>query len=121
MAGYTWLVVAHLITTSGKTTTVCLMKNITGIPCPSCGSTRSLASIFEGKFYQALNFNPIGYIIFFALIILPIWIFLDLFQKKDSLWQFYLKAEITLKRKIIAIPLIILFLINWVWNIYKNI
>ena len=121
LAGYSWLGISHMITQSGNTKTVCIMKNLTGIPCPSCGSTRSVASIFKGNLQQAILLNPLGYVIFFALLILPVWIIMDLYRKNDSLWQFYQKAEITLRRKIIAIPLIILVIINWIWNIYKNV
>lgn len=97
------------------------MKNLTGIPCPSCGATRSVDSIFTGNLYQALLFNPLGYVIFLALLILPFWITLDIVQKNDSLWDFYKKTELVLRRKIVAIPLITLVIINWIWNIYKNV
>ena len=60
------------------------MKNLTRIPCPSCGSTRSVASIFEGNFREAILLNPLGYVIFFSLLILPIWIIMDLYKKNDS-------------------------------------
>lgn len=35
-------------------------------PCPTCGTTRSVASILSGNFAQAWKLNPIGYIVVLA-------------------------------------------------------
>ena len=48
---------------------VCPIRLTTGIPCPACGTTRSIAAITEGNFDDALRFNPLGFaVIFFALL-----------------------------------------------------
>lgn len=39
---------------------------MTGVPCPGCGLTRSVASIAHGQFHHALSMHPFGYA-FFAL------------------------------------------------------
>ncbi len=36
-----------------------------GIPCPTCGITRSMWNIFHGNFLTALAFNPLGYLAVF--------------------------------------------------------
>jgi hypothetical protein len=120
-AGYIWLFLNfHRIVTNSMEPGVCLFKRITGIPCPSCGSTRSVLSILKGDFIGALLLNPFGLIILLILILAPLWILYDIVLQKDSLLQVYNRAEIFLRRKWIATPLILLVILNWIWNIYKG-
>ena len=37
----------------------CGLRTLTGIPCPMCGSTRSLAAISHLELTQAMAFNPL--------------------------------------------------------------
>jgi len=50
----------------------------------------------------------------------PIWIAYDLVSRKETLLNFYKKTESYLKQKRIAIPVILLIITNWIWNIYKG-
>lgn len=90
------------------------------MPCPSCGSTRSVMAITQGKIAEALYLNPFGILIALVMLITPIWLLRDVFAKKDSLLQFYQKLEVTLKKKRVALPLIVLVIVNWAWNITKG-
>lgn len=122
IAGYTWLYfVLSNEKSESKQIQVCLIKQFTNIPCPSCGSTRSIILLTKGNFIQALNVNPMGVIIAIIMLISPIWIIGDMITKKKTLFDFYLKAESYLKRPRYAIPLLLLVIINWVWNIAKGI
>lgn len=121
IAGYIWLF--YNITgfnTTNNTVGVCVFKKITTIPCPSCGTTRSIVSLLHGNFLTAIYTNPLGIIVFIIMLILPFWILTDLFTKKTTLFDFYKKTEIWLRKPKIAIPLILLVLINWIWNITKQ-
>ena len=54
VVGYIWLY--YSITsnvTKNKSVEVCLIKHATNIPCPSCGSTRSMISLTKGNFVEA--------------------------------------------------------------------
>ncbi|MDH4403698.1 MAG: DUF2752 domain-containing protein [Flavobacterium sp.] len=104
----------------GDQISVCMIKNATGYPCPSCGTTRAIQSLFKGDFTGSLVYNPFGIILSFGLFILPFWISFDLATKRKSFYEAYNKIEPVLKQKKIAIPLIILVIINWIWNIYKE-
>jgi hypothetical protein len=55
------------------------------------------------------------------MIAAPIWIVYDWIKKSQSLLIFYKKTEVFLSKKTVAIPAIVLVLINWAWNIYKGI
>jgi hypothetical protein len=37
----------------------CVFKGLTGIPCPTCGSTRSVAHLAHGDILSALAMNPL--------------------------------------------------------------
>jgi hypothetical protein len=43
--------------------TICMMRRVTGIPCPTCGMTRSLASLVKGHFSQSLDYHPFGIVV----------------------------------------------------------
>lgn len=121
VAGYIWLY--YSITsnvTENKSVEVCLIKHATNIPCPSCGSTRSIISLTKGNFVEAFDLNPIGYIVAFIMLISPVWIISDLILKNNSLFKCYQIIESHLKKPKYAIPLILLVIINWFWNITKG-
>ncbi|MDO7603162.1 MAG: DUF2752 domain-containing protein [Flavobacteriaceae bacterium] len=122
LAGYVWLyfsVTKNI--TEKKLVEVCIIKHATNIPCPSCGSTRSVISLTKGDFIGALKFNPIGYLVAIIMLIAPIWIIADTIKGTKTLFNFYIKTETYLKRPKIAITLILLVIINWIWNITKEI
>jgi len=123
LAGYIWLYF-NLSTFYSKTTSqigVCLFKRITSIPCPACGTTRSVLSIIQGNLLEAFYWNPFGFLLLTVLIITPIWVVIDAINKKDSLLIFYVAVEKKLQQKLVVIPAIALILINWFWNIHKGV
>lgn len=78
---------------SASTPTVCLFKQVTTIPCPSCGSTRAVMEIVQGHFLLAIYWNPLAIITFAIMAISPFWIVADWITKKK------LYTEHTLKQK----------------------
>lgn len=121
MAGYVWLY--YSLTQNyvlEKPIDVCLIKYFTNIPCPSCGSTRSILSLIKGEFNEAYNTNPLGFLIALNMILIPLWISIDIITKKSTLLYIYQKIENYLKRPPIAFTLIIIVIVNWVWNITKG-
>lgn len=98
----------------------CLIKQLTNTPCPSCGSSRSINLIIKGAFFEAIKTNPLGYIILVILIVSPIWIIIDVITKNEKFYLFYKNIETTLKKKKYALPLILIVIFNWIWNISKG-
>lgn len=98
----------------------CMFKTVAGVPCPSCGSTRSVISLMQGDIVQAVLWNPIGLIFLISMALFPLWIAYDLFNKKRSLFVAYRKAELFFSKKRFAIPAVVMLLANWMWNIYKG-
>jgi hypothetical protein len=65
--------------------------------------------------------NPFGCIVALALLILPVWIVTDFVARKDTLARSFLWTENKIKtKKAIYIPLVALALLNWGWNILKE-
>ena len=117
-AGYAWVAFAYF---QGVTedTGFCLFRTVTGLPCPSCGSTRSVVSILHGDVAGSVHWNLLGYLVLSAMILLPAWIVSDLVSRKDTLYRAFLKAEAILRMKSVAIPAVLILVANWVWNIFK--
>jgi hypothetical protein len=122
LLGYFWLIIniykLEFLNISEQT--VCPIKHLTTVPCPSCGSTRAVLELIKGGFTNSLYLNPFGIIIGLIMLICPIWILLDLALKKNSFMVFYQFSEHVLQRKNIAFICISLVLANWIWNINKG-
>lgn len=120
IAGYIWLFIGLSQQHAQSKTEACFIKKITNIPCPSCGSTRSILSLIQGNFMEAFYINPMGFLIAFILLLCPIWIVLDVITKRNTFFNFYQRVETEIKRPQLAIPLVIIVIINWIWNITKG-
>lgn len=123
LVGYGWVVLVSQLKPEEVATTydVCLIRHFAHIPCPSCGSTRSVIALIQGDLAGGLYWNPLGFVIFGILVVSPFWIVYDILLRKDTCYHFFLQSEKNLRRKIIAIPAIVLLLINWIWNIWKGV
>ena len=116
-AGYIWIYYG-LNTINKHSFKGCLIKQLTDIPCPSCGSTRSISLILNGDFFEALKMNPFGYLIAFIMTISPIWIIIDIITKNETFYIFYKNTETWLKKRKYVLAVIVIF--NWIWNITKG-
>ena len=97
--------------------TVCIFKNVTGLPCPACGSTRATLLLFHGEFLESILINPFGIITNILILCSIIWLIIDIVKGKETYFPF-LKKDWNWKIKTI---LLIIIMINWIWNIKKGI
>lgn len=118
-AGYVYLFY-HLFNSEESTVSLCPIKNVTGYPCPSCGSTRAVLLLLKGEFVQSLWLNPFGIIVAGIMAVFPVWILTDIVLKKESFLNAYKKAETIIRKPGLAIILILFVVLNWIWNLYKN-
>ena len=98
----------------------CPFKKITGIACPSCGTTRSIVHILNGKVRSGLLTNPLGLVALLTMFFVSGLLSYDFLTKQKSLLYLFAKAELLLQRKYVAIPCLILVALNWVWGIIKG-
>lgn len=57
----------------------CLIKAVTGLPCPGCGSSRALELLLHGCLWQSLCTNPLGLLLLLAAITSSFWERIDIF------------------------------------------
>jgi len=53
-------VIVWLATLGPGETTICLLRHWTGVPCPGCGVTRSIAALLHGGLGEALTLHPLA-------------------------------------------------------------
>ena len=91
---------------------LCMFRNITGLPCPFCGTTRSVGNILLGNFNDALNLNPLGYFSLAFLLVL----FISPSTIKGS--SFYLaKKWWTLSQRNQILLTVSLLATTWIFNL----
>ncbi|MDG2990304.1 DUF2752 domain-containing protein [Candidatus Synechococcus calcipolaris G9] len=60
----------------------CPMLNLTGIPCPGCGMTRSFMAMVRGEVDQAISFHLFGPALLTTFLGLAIFLAIELYQGK---------------------------------------
>ena len=97
--------------------TICIFHNITGYPCPGCGTVRGLKYFFHLDFYNALMMNPLAVIIGVYMVVCLVWTSIDLARGSDS---FDRKTKFK-PNWIFIVVAIVLMAANWWWNIQKGV
>lgn len=99
---------------------VCVLKETTNIPCPACGTTRSVLFLLKGEIIQSFFTNPLGILAILGMFSVNIILVYDLFFKEKKLYDFYIKFDEKMKNPYLFLPLTLLFLLNWIWNVLKG-
>jgi len=68
---------------SHGTGSICLIYNTTGIPCPTCGMTRSYLALIQGNLSQAILYHPLFFLV-------PVLFYAFLFQKKKLMYGLFI-------------------------------
>lgn len=94
----------------------CVFKSLTGVPCPGCGTIRSLQLLLKGDVVQSVMVNPLGVILSCVALLSFVWLICDAVRNTDSLYRFFHKPW-----PAATIVVAALFTVaNWVWNILKG-
>jgi len=96
---------------------ICIFKNLTHYPCPGCGTTRGIRYLFHGYFEKALLMNPLSYLTVLFAIATPFLIIKDLI-KKETKYLNIIKLKIP---NYMIVIVILLTILNWIWNLYKGV
>jgi len=90
----------------------CLFLRLTGIPCPSCGLTTSVAHAARLHFYQSVVTQPFGLIVFISAVVgIPLSIY---FIHRRVPWS---KLNRFRGRNLMIYLLIALFILSWLYKI----
>ena len=114
-----WVAVTGLIawvvlTMMGFQFIVCPFKRLTGVPCPACGTTRTLEALLHGDLTHAMTLNPINLFFCLAIAILVFVLMIKNSGMSISFHQDLKRLESFLRKPTIYIPLIAVVLFNWV-------
>jgi len=100
---------------------LCFVKNVFNVACPSCGISRGLLLLVSGEFEAAFLMNPLSYLLGLSLVILPIWLSWDTLRRQNSLWKSYQLMVKLIETKKVAIICTAVIGLNWIWTISKGI
>lgn len=79
-----------------------------------------MAHILKGDFRESLQVNPLGAIAAVFLGVMPFWLAFDFLTGRETVLTAYSRIEGLLGRQVVWMPLALLLLINWLWNIHKG-
>jgi hypothetical protein len=108
-------------TADGRFKTFCLIKNISGYPCPSCGTTRAASHLLHGNMQQAALTNPLVFVSLPLATGALLLLLSDLFSgRKDFERALERFNKFFYNKTWLWLILILFILINWSWNVQKG-
>jgi hypothetical protein len=117
VSGILWIVLnaAGLISFSP-----CPFHLITGWACPSCGTTRAIMALIHGNIAGSLLINPIAIVVCLLLLCFGLCWTWDLLTGRNTRVRIIERFGLLIQRRRVALPLVVLVLANWIWNISKG-
>lgn len=94
----------------------CRLRELTGIPCPTCGSSRLVESLLSGRVLEAAAMNPI---IFAGLTAVVLWAAISAVRWVFGLptWHLVLTRR---ERRVLVVVLIAGVLASWAYIIWRD-
>jgi hypothetical protein len=94
----------------------CAWNDWTGIPCPTCGSTRLVRSLSAGRWLEAFAWNPA---IFVALAGVTLWAIASAVRRMFG-WPVWRPVLTAAERLGLGIVVAVGILANWAWLILRG-
>lgn len=117
IGAYLTLILMDYSTDHQHNYTLCIFKNITGIPCPGCGMGRGTLSLLKGNIAEAFSYNiiciPFTICVFFA----TLWLIYDLINGVDTFFKTINKPI----KPLYLLPFFIITAISWTINIIRGV
>jgi hypothetical protein len=85
---------------------ICHFHTLTGVPCPTCGSTRLVEALLRGELLAAFGWNPL---VFVGLSLVALWAVASVLVRVTGLpsWRLRLTPRETLFVRLLAIVVIL--------------
>lgn len=99
----------------------CVFKSATGYACAGCGISRAISLAFSGEFLASLQTNPMGIFLLLIAVFCFSLLISDTFTSQKNLYKVYLWFNRKLKNFWVIFFFVLLFVVNWAWNIIKGI
>jgi Protein of unknown function (DUF2752) len=90
----------------------CPFFAVTGLPCLTCGATRSVLAFLHGDFLSALRWNPLVFVAFCALVVFDLYAFIVVAARMPRLRIVEWTGAEKNAARIVVISLLAL---NWVY------
>ena len=96
----------------------CIFHELTGLPCATCGMTRSAIQFFHGHFLAACRWNPLVFAVLCGVTAFVIYAFFALVTRAPRLRVVFREKE----KKYARIILMTAFALNWMYLLshYRN-
>lgn len=92
----------------------CIFHSLTGVPCVTCGATRSAWQFLQGHFWAALLFNPLAFLAYCGVLVFDFYALIILIGRRPRLrLEPLTQAEKSLARYLV----IALLAANWIYLI----
>ena len=95
----------------------CWFRQMTGIPCPTCGATRSILSLVRGNIRGAISHNPLAFICYFATLFLDLYSAFVLLFRLPRLRVAGLPAEV---KKRLFVFVCVAVASNWIYLVANH-
>lgn len=91
----------------------CPLRDITGLPCPTCGGTHTAISLTRGHLLDALKTNPLVTV---GLVLFGLWVLVGLLATVFPGMRRDLELKPVEKRTARYLA-VLLFILAWIWQI----
>lgn len=95
--------------------TICVVKNLFGIPCPGCGLTRAFLFLGHGDIHGALRLNINSLLIFSAIVFLWLHAAVTIITGKEARVRLAKREEFFI---IMAAAAVVIS--GWLYNVFLN-
>lgn len=94
--------------------TTCIYKNLTGIPCSACGSTRATIKILHGQIVEGICMNPNTLLFIVFALTFPFVFYL----RHSSRPEIYRQINNKMRSLWFILPFVCFEIAIWIHNIY---